>query len=55
MQLVEQHLIRKSDARFAVIDLAAVAAKNLYNQATYQIRQYFFQTGRQLRYGGRAL
>ena len=37
MQLVEQHLIRKTDPRFAVIDQAAFASKNLYNQAAYQI------------------
>jgi putative transposase len=41
MQLVEQHLIRKSDARFAIIDAAAFASKNLYNQAMYQIRQAY--------------
>ncbi len=39
MQLVEQHLIRRSDPRYAAIDQAAFASKNLYNQATYQIRQ----------------
>ena len=38
MKLVEQHLIRKDDPRFAIIDQAAFASKNLYNQATYQIR-----------------
>ncbi len=31
MQLVEQHVICRSDSRFAVIDAAAFAAKNLYN------------------------
>jgi putative transposase len=41
MQLVERHLIRRDDPRFAVIDAAAFASKNLYNQATYQIRQAF--------------
>jgi putative transposase len=30
MQLVERHLIRKDDPRFAVIDRAAFASKNLY-------------------------
>jgi len=34
VQLVEQHCISKSDPRFAVIDAAAFASKNLYNQAT---------------------
>ena len=41
MQLVERHLIRKDDPRFAIIDAAAFASKNLYNQANYQIRQSF--------------
>lgn len=50
MQLVEQHLIRKSDPRFAVIDQAAFASKNLYNQATYQMRQAFIHEGKYLSY-----
>ena len=45
MQLVEQHLIRKSDPRYAAIDQAAFASKNLYNQATYQIRQAYIHEG----------
>jgi putative transposase len=50
MQLVEQHLIRKSDPRFAAIDRAAFASKNLYNQATYQIRQSYIHEGKYLPY-----
>ena len=50
MQLVEQHLIRKSDPRYASIDQAAFASKNLYNQATYQIRQAFIHEGKYLSY-----
>jgi hypothetical protein len=30
MQLVEQHLVRKGDPRYPVIDAAAFASKNLY-------------------------
>ena len=41
MQLVEQHIIRRSDSRFVVIDRAAFAAKNLYNAALYEVRQAF--------------
>ena len=48
MKLVEQHLIRTSDARYASIDAAAFASKNLYNQATYQIRQAFIHEGKYL-------
>lgn len=37
--LAEQHVIKASDPRFAQIDAAAFAAKNLYNLANYTIRQ----------------
>jgi putative transposase len=50
VKLVEQHLIRKSDSRYASIDAAAFASKNLYNQATYQIRQAFIHEGKYLPY-----
>ena len=33
MRLVERHLVRATDPRFAAIDAAAFASKNLYNQA----------------------
>ncbi len=45
MQLVEQHVIKQADSRFAAIDRAAFAAKNLYNKALYTTRQTFFQDG----------
>ncbi|HEY4386514.1 MAG TPA: transposase [Ktedonobacteraceae bacterium] len=50
MQLVERHLVRSDDPRFAVIDAAAFASKNLYNQANYQIRQAFIHEGNYLPY-----
>jgi putative transposase len=50
MQLVEQHVIRKSDARYEVIDQAAFASKNLYNAANYEIRQAFIKEGVYLNY-----
>jgi putative transposase len=50
MRLVERHLIRKDDPRFAVVDQAAFASKNLYNQANYQIRQSFIHEGKYLPY-----
>jgi len=37
MQLVEQHIIDRHDPRYAVIDKAAFASKNLYNAANYEI------------------
>src|SRR5438270_9767659 len=42
MQLVEQHLIRRDDARFAVLDEACFHAKNIYNAANYELRQTLF-------------
>jgi putative transposase len=45
MQLTEQHVIERADPRFAVIDAAAFASKNLYNAANYEIRQAFFHDG----------
>src|SRR5712691_8888724 len=50
MKLAEQHLIQKNDPRYAAIDAAAFAAKNLYNQATYQIRQAYIHEGVYLPY-----
>jgi putative transposase len=50
MKLVEQHVIKQLDPRFALIDQAAFASKNLYNQANYQIRQAFIHEGKYLSY-----
>jgi putative transposase len=50
MQLVEQHVIRRSDPRFAVIDDAAFKSKNLYNAANYEYRQAFIHQGKYLTY-----
>src|SRR5256886_1766076 len=50
MHLVEQHVISKNASGYAAIDEACFASKNLYNQATYQIRQAFIHEGRYLPY-----
>lgn len=50
MHLVEQHVINKHDPRFAVIDAAAFASKNLYNAALYEIRQAFIHQNIYLSY-----
>jgi putative transposase len=50
MQLTEQHVISRNDPRYAVIDAAAFASKNLYNAALYEMRQAFFNEGRYLKY-----
>jgi putative transposase len=47
MQVVEQHVIGKHDPRYAVIDRAAFASKNLYNASLYEMRQaYIFHSER---------
>ena len=50
MQLVEQHRIDRHDFRFAAIDAAAFASKNLYNAALYLTRQAFIHKHRILSY-----
>ncbi len=50
MQLTEQHVIARNDPRYAVIDAAAFASKNLYNAALYEIRQAFIHEGTYLSY-----
>ena len=50
MQLTEQHVIKRTDPRYAVIDEAAFKSKNLYNAALYEIRQAFFHDGTYLNY-----
>jgi putative transposase len=50
MQLVEQHIIDRNDPRYATIDAAAFASKNLYNAANYEIRQAFIHQGRYISY-----
>jgi len=42
MQLVERHIIDRHDPRFAKIDPAGFASKNLYNASLYILRQAFF-------------
>jgi putative transposase len=50
MQLVEQQVIARRDPRFALIDEASFAAKNLYTAALYLVRQSFIFEGRYLDY-----
>lgn len=45
MYLVERHVIKRADPRFATIDATAFASKNLYNKALYATRQAFFHDG----------
>jgi IS605 OrfB family transposase len=50
MQLVEQHVIDRSDPRYAAIDAAAFASKNLYNAGNYEVRQSYIHQGKYLNY-----
>ncbi len=50
MQLVEQHVIDRTDPRFAAIDQAAFKSKNLYNAALYVVRRKFIFEGVYLTY-----
>jgi hypothetical protein len=50
MRLVEQHRIDRYDRRFAAIDAAAFASKNLYNAALYQTRHAFIHERRVITY-----
>src|SRR5450755_3436833 len=50
MQLVEQHVIKRDDPRFTIIDQAAFASKNLYNAALYELRQAFIFQGKRHSY-----
>ncbi len=50
MQLVEKHVIKKTDPCFELIDRAAFASKNLYNAALYEIRQHCIFVGKYINY-----
>jgi putative transposase len=50
VQLVEQHVIKRTDPRYAIIDTAAFASKNLYNAAIYELRQAYISEGRYITY-----
>lgn len=45
VRLTERHFIKSTDPRFAIIDQAAFASKNLYNLANYHVRQSFVGEG----------
>jgi putative transposase len=50
MQLTEQHVIDTRDSRYAAIDAASFASKNLYNAGLYEIRQAYIHEGKYLNY-----
>lgn len=50
MQRVETHVMCRSDPRYAALDAACFASKNLYNAALYEVRQAFLFEGKYLNY-----
>lgn len=50
MQLVEQHIIKRGSALYAELDKMTFLSKNLYNQALYRIRQFYFDNKKYLGY-----
>lgn len=46
----EQHHIKRSKPVYKVIDQLAIQAKNLYNKAIYEERQFYFETGKYIPY-----
>lgn len=45
MQMMGKHVIAKNDPCHRMIDEAAFKSKNLYNVASYEIRQAFIYEG----------
>ena len=54
MHLVERHRIDRHDPRFAAIDAAAFASKNLYNATNYLVRQAYILRAERIRYSALA-
>jgi putative transposase len=50
MQLVEKHIIKKSDPLYKELDKMCLLSKNLYNQSLYRVRQYYFENKKYLTY-----
>lgn len=50
MQLVEKHIIKKSNKLYAELDKMCFLSKNLYNYALYRIRQHYFESKKYLNY-----
>lgn len=50
MYLTEKHIINKNHSFYNECDLLCFKSKNLYNQALYNVRQYFFENNKYLNY-----
>ena len=42
MKLVEQHIIRKNNINYKIIEDLSIKSNNLYNTALFIIRQHYF-------------
>ena len=50
MILVEKHIIKQSHPFFNECDSLCFKSKNIYNQALYNVRQYYFENKKYLTY-----
>lgn len=50
MQLVEKHIIKKSNATFKLLDDLCFKSKNIYNMGLFLIRQEFIHNEKYLNY-----
>ena len=50
MYLIEKHIINKNHSFYNECDSLCFKSKNLYNQALYNVRQYFFENKKYLNY-----
>lgn len=50
IQRVEQHIIKKSNRYYPMLDDFCFKSKNLYNHAMYIVRQEFISSGKWIRY-----
>lgn len=50
MQLIEKHIIKKSDKRFVELSDICGLSKNLYNFGLYEVRQHYFNEKKFLNY-----
>lgn len=50
MQLVEQHIIKRTSPDYKKVDAMAFKSKNLYNATLYAVRQHFFKAEKFINY-----
>lgn len=50
MIIVEQHIYKKTNKHYPLLDKLCFLSKNLYNSTLYAVRQHYFETGKYLNY-----